>query len=312
MKQNNPSTPIQVPVLLGPTAAGKTALALDIAEQNGWEIISCDSRQIYRFMDIGTAKPSAKEMELVPHHLIDIINPDVLYSVYAFVKDATEVIRELARKGRVGLVCGGTGLYYEGLRMGIGPQIESDPEVRDLLMSRAARDGSMTLYTELMKKDPESAEGIHSNDVQRIVRALAVFYQTGTKLSALKCLTTPPADMVFKTAVVLPPRELLYERINARVDRMVRQGLRDEFGLLREKGFHDGSPGLQCVGYKELFAVERGESSFKDAVEKIKQNTRRYAKRQITWFGSHNKSEIIEYCDDHAVLKTLIANAIAF
>jgi tRNA dimethylallyltransferase len=307
-----PSSLIQVPVLLGPTAAGKTALSLAIAEQNGWEIISCDSRQIYRLMDIGTAKPSAKEMECVPHHLIDIINPDVRYSVHAFVKDAAAAIRGLGKKGRVGFVCGGTGLYFEGLRKGIGPQVESDPEVRESLMSHAAHVGSSAFHAELATKDPESAALIHSNDVQRIVRALAVFYQTGTKLSALKNMTAPPADMTFKTAVLVPPRELLYERINARVDRMVQQGLWDEFGLLREKGYRDGSPGLQCVGYKELFAVERGECSFKDAVEKIKQNSRRYAKRQITWFGSHNKWEIIDYCDDATVLKTRIENAIVF
>jgi len=306
-----PSSSIQVPALLGPTAAGKTALALAIAEKNGWEIISCDSRQIYRFMDIGTAKPSAKEMDHVPHHLIDIIDPDVIYSVHAFVKYATAAIRELAGKGKVGLVCGGTGLYYEGLRKGIGPQVESDPVVRETLMSRAARDGSRTLYAELMEKDPESAEGIHSNDVQRIVRALAVFYQTGTKLSALKSMTAPPADLVFKTAVLVPPRELLYERINARVDRMVRQGLPDEFRTLRKKGYHVSSPGLQCVGYKELFAVERGECSFNDAVEKIKRNTRRYAKRQITWFCAHNKEEIVDYCDDAAALENRIEKAVA-
>lgn len=310
MPEQSSATPIQVPVLLGPTAAGKTALALAIAERNGWEIISCDSRQVYRFMDIGTAKPTQSEMARVPHRLVDIIDPDVLYSVHRFVKDATAAIRDLAQKGMVGLVCGGTGLYYEGLKKGIGPQVESDPEVRDFLMARIEREGSAALYAELLEKDPESAARIHSNDVQRIVRALAVFNQTGTKLSALKAMTTPPDDMVFKTAVVLPPRELLYERINARVDRMAGAGIWEEFWSLREKGYNKVSPGLNCVGYRELFAVERGTCSLNDALEEIKRNSRRYAKRQITWFGSHNAGEIVEYCDDAAVLSTRIETAI--
>lgn len=307
----NPSIPIKVPVLLGPTAAGKTALALAVAERSGWEIISCDSRQIYRFMDIGTAKPTQSELARVPHRLIDIIDPDVLYSVHAFVKDATAAIRDLAQKGRVGLVCGGTGLYFEGLRKGIGPQVESDPDVRDFLMASAAREGSAALYAELSEKDPESAAKIHSNDVQRIVRALAVFSQTGTKLSALKAIRTPPADMIFKAAVLLPPREKLYKRIDARVDQMVLAGLWDEFRSLREKGYNEASPGLNCVGYRELFAVERGTCSLGDALEEIKRNSRRYAKRQITWFNSHNAGEIIDHCDDTAVLSTRIERAFA-
>jgi tRNA dimethylallyltransferase len=298
-------------MLLGPTAAGKTALALAIAERNGWDIISCDSRQIYRFMDIGTAKPSKDEQARVPHRLIDIISPDESYSVHAFVNDAINVLRELAAKGRVGLVCGGTGLYGEGLRHGVGPQVESDPLLREELTNRAAREGSPALHEELRKNDPESAALLHPNDAQRIIRALVVFSQTGTKLSAMKSLTSPPTDLVFTSAVVVPPRGLLYDRINVRVDNMVKQGLWNEFKSLREKGYNESSPGLQCVGYKELFAVERGESTFADAVALIKQNTRRYAKRQITWFTSHNIHEIIDYCEDAATLENRIEKAIA-
>jgi tRNA dimethylallyltransferase len=307
------SSPLHVPVLLGPTAAGKSALALAIAERKGWEIISCDSRQIYRFMDIGTAKPSEEERTRVRHHLVDIVDPDALYSVHAFVNDATAAIRDCARRGKVGFICGGTGLYFEGLRHGIGPRVESDPAVRESLLARATLDGgAAALHAELMEKDPDSAARIHSNDVQRTVRALAVYYQTGARLSTLQKQTVPPADLVFKTAVVVPPRELLYGRINDRVDRMVRLGLWDEFRELQKKGYHDRSPGLLCVGYRELFAVERGECSLKDAIEKIKQNSRRYAKRQITWFGRRGGGAIADYCDDAAALETRVEKTVSF
>jgi len=301
---------IHVPILLGPTAAGKTAIALSLAKRHHWEIISCDSRQIYRHMDIGTAKPTLDELKQVPHHLVDCINPSEPYSVHAFVKNALETIRDLAKKGRTGFVCGGTGLYGEGLRKGVGPQVESDPVLREKLSKRAAVEGSAALWFELMSVDPESAKRIHENDAQRIIRALAVHCQTGAKLSDLQGRLMPPQDIEFKAAVIIPPRDVLYERINARVDRMAAQGLWNEFRALRDRGYHDTSPGMQCVGYRELFAVERGECTLPEALEKIKQNSRNYAKRQITWFNTHNKEEIIEWCEDQRELEGRVEIAV--
>ena len=286
---------IKVPVLLGPTASGKTACALQIAQSAGGEIVSCDSRQIYRFMDIGTAKPSTEDRGRVRHWLIDILDPQERYSAAAFAQDALNVIRERAAQGIVTLVCGGTGLYFESLRRGIGPHVASDPAIRDALSKRAAEEGSAALHRELGEKDPEAAAMIHANNVQRIVRALTVFHQTGKKISELKRLAAPPADVDFTVVVLMPPRESLYERINSRVEEMVRLGLWEEFKALRGRGFDERTPGLRCVGYQELFAVERGAASLQEAAEKIQQNSRRYAKRQITWFRAHNRESCVEF-----------------
>lgn len=289
---------IKVPVLLGPTAAGKTAIALQIAQSAGWEIVSCDSRQIYRYMDIGTAKPRQEERDRVRHWLVDILDPAEPYSAAAFVRDAGSIIRSRAEKGIVTLLCGGTGLYFESLRKGIGPQVASDPIIRDALTGRAAEEGVAVLYRELCEKDPEAAAAVHANNTNRIVRALAVYHQTGRKISELKRLAVSPEDLDFVVVALMPERKMLYERINRRVDEMVRQGLWEEFKALRGRGYDERTPGLQCVGYQELFAVEQGASSLEEAIEKIKQNSRRYAKRQITWFRTHNRESVMEYSDD--------------
>jgi tRNA dimethylallyltransferase len=296
---------IKVPVLLGPTASGKTAVALQIAESTGWEIISCDSRQVYRFMDIGTAKPCREDLDRVRHWLIDILDPAEQYSAAAFANDALNVIRTRAAEGKVTIVCGGTGLYFESLRKGIGPQVASDPLVRDTLTKRAAEEGSAALHRELCEKDPEAAATIHANNVQRVVRALAVWYQTGKTISELKRLAVPPEDIEFTVVALMPQREFLYERINSRVEEMARRGLWEEFMALRGRGYDERTPGLRCVGYQELFAVERGTKSMKDAVEMIKQNSRRYAKRQITWFRMHNRESMTEYSWNAAHLKKI-------
>jgi tRNA dimethylallyltransferase len=297
---------ITVPVLLGPTASGKTAIALQIAEACGREIVSCDSRQIYRFMDIGTAKPLKNDLDRIKHWLVDILDPSEQYSAAAFVKDAAAVIRTRAAKGIKTLLCGGTGFYFESLKKGLGPQVASDPAVREALSRRADEEGSAALYRELQEKDPATAAKIHERDRQRIVRALAVFSQTGRKLSELQGHTVPPHDFDFRVAVLVPPRPLLYDRINRRVDEMVKRGLWEEFRELRSRGWHERSPGLRCVGYQELFAVERNECSLHDAVEKIKQNSRRYAKRQITWFRSHEPEAIIEHDDGEMAKEKVI------
>jgi tRNA dimethylallyltransferase len=296
---------IIVPVLLGPTASGKTAIALPIAQSAGWEIISCDSRQVYRYMDIGTAKPLREERGRVRHWLIDVLDPSEQYSAAAFTQDALNVIRTRAKKGMVTLVCGGTGLYFESLRRGIGPQVASDPEIRETITKRAAEKGSAALHKELREKDPEAAASIHPNNVQRVVRALAVYSQTGQRISELKRLAAPPADIDFIVVALMPPRAALYERINARVEAMLDRGLWEEFTALRGRGYDERSPGLRCVGYQELFAVEQGVMSINEAAEKIKRNSRRYAKRQITWFGKHNREELVDFDWDTAGIRKI-------
>jgi tRNA dimethylallyltransferase len=293
---------IKVPVLLGPTASGKSAVALHIAKSAGWEILSCDSRQVYRGMDIGTAKPAKEERGRVRHWLVDILDPGEQYSAAAFAQDALDVIRSRAKEGFVTLVCGGTGLYFESLRRGLGPQVASDKGIRDRLTERAADEGSAALYRELGEKDPEAAAMIHANNVQRVVRALSVYYQTGKKMSELNRLAVPPDDIDFIAVVLMPERKALYERINARVEEMLSRGLWEEFTALRGRGFDERTPGLRSVGYQELFAVEQGAMSMKEAAEMIKRNSRHYAKRQITWFRMHNREELAEYAWDSAGL----------
>jgi tRNA dimethylallyltransferase len=279
------SLKIKVPVLLGPTASGKTAFALQIAQEMKWEILSCDSRQIYQHMDIGTAKPTLVELESVPHRLINIIKPSQIYSAFRFATEALEIIREAALRNTTVFIVGGTGLYFQSLCNGFGPQVESDPEIRDQLMKKGEALGSELLHKELISLDPESAARIHSNDLQRIVRALAVFYQTGTSLYQLRNIKNKPEDIDFVVFKMDDQRETLYEKIDKRVLKMVKDGLYEEFLSLVSSGYSEISPGMQCVGYKELFPFFRNEYSLQNAVELIQRNSRRYAKRQITWFN---------------------------
>ena len=295
---------ITVPVILGPTAVGKTELALELALRFDYEIISCDSRQIYRHMDIGTAKPSFAEREKIKHWLVNFINPDRSYSAHHFAREAIKIIRNRNACGKNVLICGGTGLYFYGLSEGLGVREESDHLLREKLQKRVHTEGAQSLHNELVRVDPQSASKLHPNDLQRVIRALEVFYKSGKPLSLLqqeKC--HPPSDIEFITYVVTSPRDALYKRINLRVDKMISSGLLEEYRLLRAMGYDEKSPGMQCVGYREFFPLNKGGLSLSDAVEKIKKNTRNYAKRQLTWFK--NKTEGVEVKSAHA-LGTLV------
>jgi tRNA dimethylallyltransferase len=265
-----------------------------LAQEYGWDIISCDSRQIYRGMDIGTAKPDHAEQSAVKHWLIDLIEPSETYSLYRYFEDTGDVIDQLCLKGTCGIICGGTGLYLRALIDGVGIQEESDPEIRDKLTQRVLKDGTTELYEELRNADPVSASKIHSNDAQRIIRALAVFYQTGKPLSSLQTIKVKKSRFRYTVIKLVLDRERLYQQINSRVDTMVTCGLYDEFRALVNKGYTVDSPGLQCVGYREFFMYERGEITFCDAVELIKRNTRRFAKRQVTWFAHQQDGVVVD------------------
>jgi tRNA dimethylallyltransferase len=286
---------IIVPVILGPTAVGKTAFALRAAEAFGCEIVSCDSRQIYEGMDIGTAKPSPEERARVKHHLVDILPPSEPYSAFAFAGDALGIIRESHRQGKKILICGGTGLYLHILMAGGAPLDEADKGYRDGLQDEARASGAAALHGRLRSADPLAASKIHPNDLQRTLRALDILYRKGRPPSSLQDDSRPPEDIDFRIAVINRQREVIYGRINRRADAMAESGLWDEFLALRGMGYGAASPGMICVGYRELFDVESGKIGMPRAIELIKQNTRRYAKRQMTWF--RNKTENAQFLD---------------
>ena len=291
---------IKIPVLLGPTAAGKTELALRLAEEMGWEILSCDSRQIYRYMNIGTAKPTPAQLQTVKHWLIDILDPSQTYSAFQFAREAEDIIRN---SGKTVLICGGTGLYFRSLSEGFGMAIESDPVIRDELMQKAKSEGNASLYEELQSKDPVSAARLHANDLQRVVRALAVYYQTGTPISNQMQDGSPPEGLEFITVKLSVDRGKLYRQIDGRVESMINAGLWEEFLKLLESGFDEKTPGMQCVGYRELFALQRGDCSLRSAIEKIQRNTRRFAKRQVTWLTHQTAGIEFDVRDEYENLR---------
>jgi len=287
-----------VPVILGPTAVGKTSFVLRVAEAFGYEVVSCDSRQVYRYMDIGTAKPSPSERERVKHWMIDILEPDEPYSAFAFAGGALRIIREARESGKKILICGGTGLYYYVTLEGADRLDEADAGLRLRLQEEAREQGAARMHGRLAAVDPEAASKIHPNNLQRILRALDIFYRKGVPLSVLQKEGRQLEDIDFRAVVVSRPRDVLYGRINRRVDAMMEAGLWEEFMRLRAMGYGERAPGMVCVGYRELFGVERGEVGLDRAVELIKQNTRHYAKRQMTWFRNKTRCESVDVADE--------------
>lgn len=301
---------IRVPVILGPTAVGKTDLSLRLAADLGFEIISCDSRQIYRYMNIGTAKPSIEQMAKIYHWMIDIIEPSEYYSAYRFSQEAIRIIRDGAKRDRRILICGGTGLYFKSLREGLEPQLGSNSAFREKYNRRVSLEGVTSIFEELRKCDPKAASRLHPNDVQRVIRALQVFYETGRPISELQKEKRPLVDIEFVVIVLSMSRESLYGRINARVDRMISEGLWEEFNVLYNMGYSESDPGMHCVGYKELFNVKRGTMTIYEAGETIKRNTRNYAKRQMTWFKNKEKGIPADLSDPaaYSIIKEKITN----
>lgn len=270
--------------LEGPTASGKSALALALARELGTEIISADSRQVYRRMDIGTAKPSARDLEAVPHHLIDIIEPDESYNAGRFCADATHIIDGLHRRDRIPLVCGGTGLYVNALLRGLFPHISIDPSLRRQLKLRLAGEGLESLHRELKELDPAFTAGISGNDRQRVLRGLEVFLATGVPISEHWRRQSEQSGFRAFRILIDPPRAALYARIDARVDSMLGQGLLEEIKNLLSMGFDASSPGLNSVGYKEFLPHLMEAASLQDCAALAAQHTRNYAKRQCTWY----------------------------
>ncbi len=271
-------------IIEGPTASGKTALAMELATKLTTEIISADSRQVYRGLDIGTAKPTKEELLQVKHHLIDIIDPVDSYNAGRFVKDAEQAIDDLHKASKIPIICGGTGLYIRSLLKGLFSMPDSDPAIRSNLKEELSHQGIDYLYCKLQSLDPKITEKISSNDSQRILRALEVYYITGKALS--KHWEEQESINKYQSIRILlnPPRETLYQRIDHRLDIMLMQGLLEEIKQLLSAGLSEESPGMNTLGYKEFLPYLRGDQSLDESLARAKQHSRNYAKRQVTWY----------------------------
>jgi tRNA dimethylallyltransferase len=274
-------------ILTGPTASGKTALVIKLAKELDGEIISADSMQIYEGLDITTAKPEKHELEAVPHHLIGVIKPNVSFSVAGYVPLALDALRGVISRGKVPIIVGGTGLYISALRDGIDfNENASDKKIRERLCAEAETLGNTALWERLMHLDPESAVKIPPQNIVRVIRALEIMEITGDKFSVYrKNSVKGNPEFTFKGCYLdFENRSTLYARINERVDRMLENGMCDECKAAFESGLYERNTISQAIGYKELIPYFIGEASLTQACEQIKQATRRYAKRQLTWF----------------------------
>ncbi len=276
-------------VITGPTASGKTGLALSLARRLPVEIISADSRQIFRHLDIGTAKPSAEERRSVPHHFIDIRDPDERYNAGDFQEEGRRVISEIFSRKNIPLIVGGTGLYIQAIVDGFFEQPEISGEVRSTLEARLVSEGKEALYRELQTVDPESAAAMDASKFRRVIRALEVFRETGTPISAFHKAHAVRKIYDAHYFGLRWDRKELYARIERRTDEMFAAGFLEEVRRLKDKGYDDRLQALQTVGYREAFSFLRREISEARMIELMKQNTRRFAKRQMTWFRSEER-----------------------
>ncbi len=278
-------------VICGPTASGKTALSIELAKKINGEIISCDSMQIYKEMNIGTAKPTTEEMCGIKHYLINIVSPDERYSVANFKQDSKKAIEEILKKGKTPIIVGGTGLYVDSLIYEIDYQeIEYDEQYRNFLESRVKNEGLQKLYEEAKKIDKKATEKISINDKKRILRILEIYNATGkTKTEQEIESRKKEVEYDYHVYAINWPREILYERINKRVDIMVRNGLIQEVENIYKK-YNKFPTAMQGLGYKEVVEYLNGNCTETEMIEKIKKETRHYAKRQMTWFRKNKQT----------------------
>jgi tRNA dimethylallyltransferase len=282
----------QVLVVAGPTASGKTALGIKLAQKLNGEVISADARQIYRFMDIGTAKPTVEERAAVRHHLIDVVDPDTHYSAGQFAEDAAAVVRDILKRRKTPIVVGGAGLYIRALLDGFSPMPEIPSEIRERLQAQA-RCNLSDAYEKLRQVDPEWAKKVQPSDVQRIVRGLEVFEASGKTVSDhQKQPLNPPGEWSSAWFALQWDREVLYDRINRRAFQMIDEGLVAEVEGLIKKGYTSDLNALKTFGYRDFFEFLAGGITLEEAVIELQQGTRRYAKRQMTWF---RKEECIHW-----------------
>ena len=283
--------------ICGPTASGKTALSVALAKQLHTEIISADSMQIYRGMDIGTAKPTAEERQGVPHHLLDICAPGEVFSVARYVELADAAAQDVLSRGMVPIVAGGTGLYMDALiECSTFSGDETDLSVREKYQCMAAEQGNEAVHACLAKVDPEGAERLHPNNLKRVIRALEVYEQTGMTIDAFNRLHKRPAPKyaALKIGICPAERQTLYDRIDRRVDQMLADGLLEETKRLLDSGALAGTA-AQAIGYKELLGYLQGDALLADCVALLKQRSRNYAKRQLTWLKRDDNIHWIYY-----------------
>lgn len=283
-------------VLTGPTAVGKTKLSISLAKAVNGEIISADSMQIYKYMDIGSAKIRPEEMDGVRHFLVDELLPDEEFHIVRFQQMAKAAMEEIYAKGKIPILVGGTGFYIQAITRDIDfTQAEQEDAYRAELEALAKEKGAEYLHEELKKVDSKAAEEIHPNNVKRVIRALEFFHQNKTPISAHnqeQKEQTSPYNLAY--FVLNAPRELLYERIEKRIDEMLEEGLVEEVAALKEKGCHRGMVSMQGLGYKEILAYLEGELSLEEAVRILKRDTRHFAKRQLTWFRREQEVTWVE------------------
>ncbi len=273
-------------ILAGPTAVGKTRLSIELAKAVGGEIISADSMQVYRHMDIGTAKIKPGQMQGIPHHMIDILEPWEPFNVVAFKEKCERCLQDIYEKGHLPIVTGGTGFYIQALLRDINfTENDEDMEYRDRLEKLAAEEGADRLHEMLREVDPDAADAIHANNIRRTIRALEYFHLTGEQISRHnETEREKPPAYDFCYFVLNDDRGRLYVQIERRVDEMLAQGLAEEVRHLRDLGCHREMVSMQGLGYKEILAWLDGEATYEQAVELLKRDTRRFAKRQLTWF----------------------------
>ena len=276
-------------VIVGPTAVGKTALSVRLGQALDGEIVSADSRQIYRYMDVGTAKPTSDERARVPHHLIDVVDPDQVLTLAQYRRLAAEAIEDVWSRGKLPILVGGTGLYLRAVTEGwTVPEVPPDGALRQRLREEAQRFGHQALHASLARVDPMAADRIDPRNVRRVIRALEVHHQTGTPISRLqhKC---PPGYALLKIGLTMP-RPALYQRIDARIDRMIEQGLEAEVRWLLSRGYDYDLPSMSALGYQEIGQYLRGQLSLEEAIALIKRNTRRLVRKHYNWFQLTDKS----------------------
>ncbi len=272
-------------IIAGPTAVGKTDASLFFARESGAEIVSADSMQIYRGMDIGTAKPTPEQRRLVYHHMIDIVDPVQPYSVGDYLRDARAAIDGIIASGGIPLVVGGTGLYIRALTRGLFHGPPADLDLRERLLQRESEGPSGILYSDLVKADPEAAIKIHPNDLRRTVRALEVYYLKDRKMSEFQREHAfRERTYKFRMIFLVRSRSELYRRIEQRIDRMLESGLETEVRALMERGYDRSLPSLQGLGYRQFIDHFLGKTTREEAIALLKRDTKRYAKRQFTWF----------------------------
>ena len=292
--------PPKILVIVGPTASGKTRMAVELAQRHNGEVISADSMQIYRTMDIGTAKPTKEEMGGIPHHMIDVADPEEDFSVARYVEMAARCVDDVLERGKLPIVAGGTGLYIDSLLSGrtFAP-FSPDSALRGELERELAEKGGQAMLEVLAQVDPEAAQRLHPNDHKRIIRALEVYRSTGKTITQHNRETQaiPPRYNALTIGLAFQDRQAMWRRIDQRVDEMVAAGLEDEVRRLLTSGISPKCTAMQAIGYKEFTQALSGEMTWQEAADVVKLRSRQYAKRQLTWFGRNPNTRWVRWDD---------------